>query len=333
MRSSLFALLVLVLMCVALQQCRVDPFYEHESLLPRPASTSVQRVDAQSDALVQVAARQANSSTRRSVPAPSDPAQFVPADLLVGLHSESALQGPQGLEPEADLPRVTFHLRAVDQARSPLTGHAVGISVDLFFHADRGVTTHAPVPPAGRPVRHGGAVRATAPDGRVSITLGRGLFPDRVNVVRIRNEDDSLAAVRTNIVIPQSGVVDLGDVHLLRPSERFPASIASGTVFDNAGRPIDGVVATRVDAYVQDFDVEISASASILDPVVLWVRATDFEVVISPHGAFRVYGPDVNRGRVEWEPMRFALKWEAPGLASLLSIGVAGDRDLRVRFM
>ncbi len=233
---------------------------------------------------------------------------------------------------------VVLHLRAIDNTGLPLAGQVVGVSVDLFQVPEHGLTSHPPFPSAAPPGHRGGAVRETESNGHVSVTLKRELFPDRINVIRVRNEDDSLATIRKAVVVPTNGIIDLGDVRLLRPSQRFPATIASGTILDHAGQPIHAVSGhvdtTLIAALIQDFDVEIASGTAIVDPVVLmpWIRPTDFEVVISPHGTFRVHGPDFDLGRVDREPTPFALKWSAPGFMDQVVLGLrSGARGVRVR--
>lgn len=334
MRLGLLAVGAAVIALWALRQRQLDPI--HEPLTPPPFTEAVTLDPAADrvDALARVPVEPGPSRTRRPLGSPGRPKQFLPRDVVnhaVDLTGLVTREMPTG----ADAGPVTLHLRAINKAGSPLAGQVVGVSVDLFLDLERGIiTSHPLVPSAAQPAKRGGAVRETEPDGRVLITLDRDLFPDRLNVIRIRSEDDRLAAIRKNVVVPANGVIDLGDVRLLRPSDRFPATIASGTVLDHAGQPIELVTAKVNPAYVHDFDVEISSAAAIVDPVVLnpWRRLTDFEVVISRHGSFRVHGPDFDLGRVDRGPTPFALEWEAPGFTSVIWSGLKyGARGLRVR--
>lgn len=186
---------------------------------------------------------------------------------------------------------IELRFRALDSSGYPMARAVVGISVDLYDASEGELTSRPPAASSPAPRKREGAVRKADPEGRVSIILRRKCFPDSISVVRVRDEHDLVAALRS-IVVPEGDVIDMGDVRLLSPRERFPAALAAGSVLDSAGRSIEALEGRVHVPYVQDFDVEIASYAAIADPVFHWRNPADFQVVIGSHGGFRVYGPD-----------------------------------------
>ncbi|QDV09206.1 hypothetical protein Poly30_47630 [Planctomycetes bacterium Poly30] len=239
---------------------------------------------------------------------------------------------PTTVKTERDHEPVTIHFRAFDGNGVPMANEIVGVSVNLFDGPDGGVTSRPPFPARRPPRLRDGAVRRADAEGRVAIVLTRQFLPDAISVLRVRDEDDYLAAP-CSVAVPAGNGIDLGDVRLLPPRARFPAAVTSGTVLDQAGQGIDSVQGRALFRGLTDVDVEIAGGSDLsLVNVHRWQNAADYELVIGPQGAFRLHGPDPDRGTDGSTPSRFALEFEAPGYAPFVIAGVTpGTRGLQLQ--
>jgi len=182
--------------------------------------------------------------------------------------------------------QVKVRVRVVDVTGKPLVHVLVAVTVRLYSDGSGGRTSIEPMDFSVEPVTSSSWIALTDETGTIVVFLDRELFPELYNSILIEHRDAGLNAWVEGLVLPSVGILDLGTVMLLKPSERYPVPIVRGTLLDPMGEPVPGARGTVSDTRWISQD-----STGGKDIERSWPARADGEVVIDADGTFDAFGP------------------------------------------